>query len=121
MPQSHSTTATMPGGGGHRLTFGSGVKPIDNPTNSPVLIIGQHKYLNLVDFNLVKPKFGGKITKEVWEEGLSQLNTNILDSVSLHLNCITLASLRAKVSRHNTPSRAHSIAKTIKSLSPKVP
>jgi len=104
--------------GHHRVTFGSGIKPVD-PATSSVLIIGQHKYLSLVDFNLVKPKFGGKVTKEVWDEGLSQLNSNILDSIPLYLNSVTLASLRAKVSRHNTPSRAHSIAKTIKGLSPK--
>ena len=30
-----------------------------------MLVIGVHKYLSALDFNLVKPKFGGKVTKDV--------------------------------------------------------
>lgn len=41
-----------------------------------------------------------------------------LDSVKLYLNQVTLTSLPAKVSRHNTESRSHFISKTVKGLSP---
>jgi len=98
------------------VKFSSGIQP-SNPANTPVLVIGQLKNLRAVDFNLVKPKFGGKITKDIWEEGLSKLDPTNLDSIPLFLNVINLAALPAKISRHNTPSRAHSIAKTIKATS----
>eukprot|EP00088_Acartia_fossae_P065058 TRINITY_DN8010_c0_g1_i4.p1 TRINITY_DN8010_c0_g1~~TRINITY_DN8010_c0_g1_i4.p1 ORF type:complete len:535 (-),score=142.38 TRINITY_DN8010_c0_g1_i4:814-2418(-) len=103
--------------GGRKVKFSCGLQPSD-PTNSPVLIIGQNKYLSSLDFNLVKPKFGGKVSKEIWTEALSKLNKTTLDSVKLYLNQVTLTSLPAKVSRHNTPSRSHFISKTIKALNP---
>jgi len=104
-------------GDGRKIRFNSGLQPVD-PTKSPVLIIGQYKLLNKLDFNLVKPKFGGKVSKELWNEGLANLSKSSQDSVNLYLNQVVLASLPAKVSRHNTESRAHFISKTIKGLSP---
>ena len=45
------------------------------------------------------------------------LNPSPTDSVSLYLNLATVAALPSKCSRHNTPSRAHSITKLVKSCS----
>jgi len=102
-------------GEGKRVNYTCGLKPTD-PTSSPIVIIGQRQHLIKIDFNLVKPKFAGKVTKEIWEEGLSSLNDNSLDSVKLYLNQVTLTSLPAKVSRHNTQSRSHFIYKTVRAL-----
>lgn len=99
-----------------RVKFTSGVQPSD-PAHQPVLVIGLLKNLRAVDFSLVKPKLGEKVDQVVWEEGLNQLDNNSIDSIPLYLNLVNLAILPAKISRHNTPSRAHSIAKTIKATS----
>lgn len=103
--------------GGRKIRFSSGLQPTD-PTKSPLLIIGQYKYLSSLDYNLVKPKFAGKVSKELWNEGLAKLSKTSHDSVKLYLNQVTLASLPAKVSRHNTESRAHFISSTLKAQSP---
>jgi len=102
---------------GCTVKFTSGLQPAD-PSQTSVLVIGQYRYLSAVDFNLVKSKFGGRVTKEVWMDGLSRLNPTNLDNIQLYLNSVTIATLPAKVSRHNAPSRAHSISKTVKNISP---
>jgi probable aminopeptidase NPEPL1 len=98
---------------GTRILFRSAVQPLQ-PSQSPLLVIGQLKHIRSVDFSLVQPKFGGIVSKELWSEGLSQLNGSSADSISLYLNAVVLASLPDQVSRHNTPSRSHSIAKILK-------
>lgn len=97
-----------------RVCFSSGVRAVD-PAKSSVLVIGQLKHLSAVDFNLVKPKFNSKVTQQDWEEGLSKLSPTNLDSIPIYFNYVTITSLPAKISRHNTSSRAHSIAKSVKS------
>jgi len=96
-----------------RVCFSSGVRAVD-PAKSSVLVIGQLKHLSAVDFNLVKPKFNDKVSQQAWEEGLSKLSPTNLDSIPVYFNYVTITSLPAKVSRHNTSSRAHSIAKSVK-------
>jgi len=98
----------------YKIRFQTGVSSTD-PDQTSVLVVGQLKHLKEVDFNLVQPKFGSKVDQQCWLTGLSRLNSSSLDTVPLYFNAITVAALPAKVSRHNTSSRAHSIAKTIKS------
>lgn len=95
------------------VRFAAGLAPT-NPTESTVLIIGQSKHLAILDWELVSTKFGDAVTKEVWERAVSGLCPNPVDSIPLYLNRAVLAALPTKVSRHNTPSRAHFISRIIK-------
>lgn len=100
----------MPGG---EIRFAGGLAPA-SPADTSVLIIGQLKHLSSLDWDLIATKFGGTVTKDVWEKAVSGLSPAPVDSVQLYLNRITLAALPTKVSRHNTPSRAQFIARIIK-------
>jgi len=97
------------------VLFSGGLANTD-PVTMPVMVVGQVKHLNRVDWNTIKVKLEPRVTKELWTAGVTSLSPSPTDSVSLYMNLATVAALPAKVSRHNTQSRAHSITKIVKSL-----
>jgi len=97
-----------------QVLFSKGLSPSD-PVKSPVIIIGQHQHLARVAWEDIKAKLEPRVTQEMWSSGVSSLSPSPTD-ISLYMNLATVAALPAKVSRHNTQSRAHSITKIIKTL-----
>ena len=97
-----------------RTVFNGGLTTSD-PGNVPVMILGQHRHLAMVDWEVIKVKLEPRVTKETWTAGVSSLTPTPTD-VSLYMNLATVAALPVKVSRHNTQSRSHSITKLVKSL-----
>ena len=63
----------------------------------------------------IKVKLEPRVSQEMWTSGVSSLSPSPTD-ISLYMNLATVAALPAKVSRHNTQSRAHNITKIIKTL-----
>ncbi|KAF7284404.1 hypothetical protein GWI33_022190 [Rhynchophorus ferrugineus] len=94
------------------LTFKSGVTKSD-PQKTPVLIIGQVKHLTQLKFNDIKPKLEPRVNEETFKLAIASLHPSPTDIRSLWLNLATVAALPIKCSRHNTPSRAHSITKIV--------
>jgi len=94
----------------------SGLSASD-PVSCPVLVVGQQQHLALVQWEDVSNKFNARVTKELWTGAVTSLSPSATDSLSLYLNLATVAALPSKVSRHNTPSRAHSISKLVRTLS----
>jgi len=88
-----------------------------DPVSQPVLLIGQPRHLNLLAWDTIKVKLSPRVSPEVWTAAVGSLNPQPTDSVSLYLNLATVAALPAKVSRHNTPSRAHFITKVVRNWS----
>jgi len=97
-----------------RTVFNGGLTTSD-PGTVPVMILGQHRHLAMVDWEVIKVKLEPRVTKETWTAGVSSLTPTPTD-VSLYMNLATVAALPVKVSRHNTQSRSHSITKLVKSL-----
>ncbi|KAL1493754.1 hypothetical protein ABEB36_009448 [Hypothenemus hampei] len=97
-----------------KLIFKSGLTKSD-PQNVPILIVGQVKHLTRVPFNDIRPKLDPRVSEETYQLAVSSLHPSPTDSRSLWLNLATIAALPVKCSRHNTPSRAHSITKIIQS------
>uniref|UniRef100_A0A1B6CJQ1 Probable aminopeptidase NPEPL1 N-terminal domain-containing protein n=1 Tax=Clastoptera arizonana TaxID=38151 RepID=A0A1B6CJQ1_9HEMI len=97
------------------IKFNNGLDTCD-PQNTPVLIVGQLKNLNQVNYDTIKVKLQPRVTEEIYSYALSNLHPTPIDSVNLHLNCATLAALTGKSSRHNAPSRPHTLTKIVKSL-----
>lgn len=52
---------------------------------------------------------------QTFNAAVSRLHPSPTDTCSLWLNNATVAALPLKCSRHNTPSRAHALAKLVKS------
>ena len=52
---------------------------------------------------------------QTFTEAVASLNPAPTDTCPLWLNNATLAALPVKCSRHNTPSRAHALARLVKS------
>ena len=97
-----------------RTVFNGGLSPSD-PVNVPVMILGQHQHLAMVDWDVIKVKLEPRVTRETWTAGVASLSPTPTD-VGLYMNLATVGALPVKVSRHNTQSRAHSITKLVKSL-----
>lgn len=98
------------------LVFKSGLTKSD-PQKTPVLIIGQVKHLTQLRFNDIKPKLEPRVSEETFKLAVSSLHPSPTDTRSLWLNLASVAALPVKCSRHNTPSRAHSITKIVQSAS----
>uniref|UniRef100_A0A0B7AAC1 Cytosol aminopeptidase domain-containing protein n=1 Tax=Arion vulgaris TaxID=1028688 RepID=A0A0B7AAC1_9EUPU len=96
------------------LVFSGTLEPSD-PFDSAVLIIGQLKHLAKLRFEEVLCKFGGKVDAETFATCINSLHPSPTDQCSLWLNGASIASLPLKCSRHNTPSRCHSLTKLVKS------
>lgn len=90
---------------------------VADPVSVPVLVVGQPAHLATVPWDVVRAKLEPRVTKELWTAGVASLNPSPTDSVSLYMNLATVAALPAKVSRHNTSSRAHFITKIVRSCS----
>jgi len=97
------------------VTFSNTLTPSD-PKDRPVLILGKLANLKKIQFDAVKCKLGTRVDLPTFEASLGTLQT--ADSCPLWLNCATLAAVPAKATRHNTPSRAHSVSKFVKSHLP---
>ena len=68
-------------------------------------------FVNKLDLCLTPLRRG-----QVWQRAVSELFPSPTDSLHLYLNQATLAALPGKCSRHNTPSRAHSVTRLVRSL-----
>ncbi|XP_017780863.1 PREDICTED: probable aminopeptidase NPEPL1 [Nicrophorus vespilloides] len=97
-----------------KLTFSSKLSRSD-PHESPVLIVGQVKHLNQLKFSDVKLKLEPRVTEEVFKNAIASLQPSPTDSCSLYLNLATVAALPVKCSRHNTPSRSHTLTRLVQS------
>lgn len=86
-----------------------------DPQTTPVLIIGQVKHLTQLRFNNIRAKLEPRVSEETFKLAVSSLHPSPTDTRSLWLNLATVAALPVKCSRHNTPSRAHSITKIVQS------
>uniref|UniRef100_A0AA50HZI9 Aminopeptidase NPEPL1 n=1 Tax=Euphausia superba TaxID=6819 RepID=A0AA50HZI9_EUPSU len=102
--------------GGSKINFGSSLTTSD-PQKTPVLIIGQLRHLTNLQFSDVASKLQPRLEAEAWSLAVSGLQPSPTDSCPLYLNLATVAALPIKCSRHNTPSRAHSITKCVKTHS----
>lgn len=97
------------------LVFKSGLTKSD-PQKTPVVIIGQVKHLTQLRFNDIKCKLDLQVSEEVFKLAVASLLPSPTDTKSLWLNLATVAALPVKCSRHNTPSRAHSITKIVQNI-----
>ncbi|XP_041376640.1 probable aminopeptidase NPEPL1 [Gigantopelta aegis] len=96
------------------LSF-SNVLTTTDPQKNAVLIVGQAKNLALASYNQVRSKLEPRVNEETYNTAVLGLHPSPTDSCSLWLNNATVAALPPKCSRHNTPSRCHSLTKVIKS------
>ncbi|XP_069113273.1 probable aminopeptidase NPEPL1 [Argopecten irradians] len=94
----------------------SGTLSQTNPETSPVIIVGQVKNLARISFNDVKMKLEPRVDAETFDKAVSGLHPSPTDSCPLWMNNAAVAALPTKCSRHNTPSRAHSLSKVVKSF-----
>ncbi|XP_076469917.1 putative aminopeptidase NPEPL1 [Babylonia areolata] len=97
------------------LKFSGTLTPSD-PAAHGVLVVGQVKHLNLLNFEDIKVKFGNRVDFEMFYNGVATLHPSPTDSCSLWFQSATVAALPSKCSRHNTPSRAHHLTKIVKSI-----
>ncbi|XP_047480806.1 probable aminopeptidase NPEPL1 [Penaeus chinensis] len=102
--------------GGPKIEF-KGSLTTSDPRKNPVLIIGQLRHLTALSFSDVAPKLQPRVDEEAWNLSVNSLQPSPTDYCSLYLNLATVAALPIKCSRHNTPSRTHSITKIIKTHS----
>lgn len=85
-----------------------------DPSENAVLIVGQTKHLAQLNYDDIGVKFAGHIDRETYTSAVSGLHPGPTDSCSLWLHRATVAALPNKCSRHNTPSRSHSLTKVIR-------
>lgn len=85
-----------------------------DPQVSPTLIIGQLPHLQAVGYQVLRPKLDPRVSEETFKFAIENLNPSPTDSVPLYLNNATVLALPKGCSRHNTPSRAHTLTKLIK-------
>jgi len=90
--------------------------PETDPKETPVFFIGQAKNLAKIRYADVKHKLGERVTEQDWDEGLKDISISS-DPCSLFSNRAVLITLPSSCSRHNAPSRAHAITRSVKSHS----
>lgn len=89
---------------------------VSDPQLHPVLVIGQLRHLSLPGvFAKLENKFGGRVSEGLFNNAISYLHPSPTDTCSLYLDLAKVAALPLTASRHNTPSRAHSVTKLVKS------
>ncbi|KAL3287193.1 hypothetical protein HHI36_001670 [Cryptolaemus montrouzieri] len=98
------------------LVFQTGLSPTD-PQKNPVLIIGQIKHLTKIKYEHVKCKLQPVVSEDIFNAAVAKLHPSPTDSCSMYLNLATVAALPLKCSRHNTPSRAHSVTRLVQNYS----
>ncbi|XP_046360463.1 probable aminopeptidase NPEPL1 [Haliotis rufescens] len=86
-----------------------------DPQNNAVVIIGQPKNLGQISFDDVRCKLEPRVDADTFNTAVAGLHPSPTDSCPLWLNNATVAALPTKCSRHNTPSRCHSLTKIVKS------
>ncbi|KAK2149672.1 hypothetical protein LSH36_442g01046 [Paralvinella palmiformis] len=96
------------------LTFSASLTPSD-PKEHPVLIVGQQHNLNKLSYDVIKVKLEPRVSKDIFSVGIASLHPSPTDSCPLWMTYATVAALPVKCSRHNTPSRSHSLTKVIRS------
>lgn len=101
---------------GTKLSYHGKLSKTD-PQQKPVLFIGQVKHLTLLKYDDVKCKLEPRVSEEVFTSAVASLHPSPTDTCSLYLNLATVAALPVKCSRHNTPSRAHAIARLVRTCS----
>jgi len=97
------------------LSFGCGLTTSD-PNHHPVCFIGQLKNLNSISYDDVKIKLNPRVSEETWKAAVNSLQPSPTASCPLWVSNATVAALPTKCSRHNAPSRAHSLTKIVKSF-----
>lgn len=85
-----------------------------DPHFKPVLIIGQLRHLNLLQFADLSSKLEPRVNEETFKNAISCLHPSPTDKCSLYLDVATVAAVPLKCSRHNAPSRAHAITRLVK-------
>ncbi|XP_070574824.1 probable aminopeptidase NPEPL1 [Ptychodera flava] len=95
------------------LKYSNAITPSD-PNDKPVVIIGQLPFLSNLPFDSVKAKLEPRVDAEGFKAAVRCLHPSPTDTCSLWFNNATVAALPLKASRHNCPSRAHSITKLVK-------
>lgn len=93
----------------------SGTLSTSDPQVSPVVIIGQLTNLAKVKYEDIKCKLAPRVDAETYTSAVSSLHPSPTDSCPLWLSNATVAALPSKCSRHNAPSRVHSLTKIVKS------
>ncbi|ODN05342.1 putative aminopeptidase NPEPL1 [Orchesella cincta] len=93
---------------------GGGNLIASDPQTNPVIILGQLPHLEAVPYSTLKSKLAPRVTEEIFQQALETLNPSPTDSIPLYLQKATILCLPKTCSRHNTPSRAHSLTKLIK-------
>ncbi|XP_064187250.1 probable aminopeptidase NPEPL1 isoform X2 [Anguilla rostrata] len=78
-----------------------------------VLIVGQLSHLQSLAWSDVRDVLLPRVDNETWKTALNSLKPNPTDKCPLWLNLVTVAALPSKVSRHNTPSSAHSLTRLV--------
>lgn len=97
------------------VKFAEGLTPSD-PKDHPVLIVGKLLNLKMIPYESLKCKLSPRVDAQTYEASLATLQN--ADSCPLWLNAASIATVPAKATRHNTPSRAHAISKIVKSNLP---
>lgn len=93
----------------------SGKLTKSDPKDNAVLIIGQLKFLKQIKFSDVAIKLEPRVNEETFTAAVEGLHPSPTDSCPLWLTNATVAALPVKCSRHNTPTRSHSLSKVVKS------
>ena len=83
-----------------------------DPKGNAVLFVGKLANLQTIPYDTVKCKLEPRVDQDTYENALAVLQN--ADSCPLWLNAATVAVVPAKATRHNAPSRAHSISKMVK-------
>ncbi|KAJ8374944.1 hypothetical protein SKAU_G00055240 [Synaphobranchus kaupii] len=99
------------------LVFCQGDSDSDQ-TDRTVLIVGQLSHLHSLAWSDVRDVLQPRVDNETWNIALNSLKPNPTDKCPLWLNLVTVAALPSKVSRHNTPSSAHSLTRLVQTCIP---
>ncbi|XP_060807419.1 probable aminopeptidase NPEPL1 isoform X1 [Amyelois transitella] len=86
-----------------------------DPERQPVLIVGQVPHLCSLKWQDVRCKLEPRVTEEAWHRGLACVSSPAGEAAELWPGAAALASLPARRSRHAAPSRAHALAKIVRS------
>ncbi|KAJ8403300.1 hypothetical protein AAFF_G00355170 [Aldrovandia affinis] len=87
-------------------------------TDRTVLIVGKLNHLRSLTWSDVRDILQPRVDDETWKIALKSLKPNPTDKCSLWLNLMTVAALPSKISRHNTPSSAHTLTRLVQSCLP---
>ncbi|XP_018596538.2 probable aminopeptidase NPEPL1 [Scleropages formosus] len=78
-----------------------------------LLIVGQSAHLRSLSWEDVRDVLLPRVDEQTWRRALRCLQADRTDVCPLWLNMVTVAALPPAVSRHNTPSSAHALARLV--------